>query len=112
MQKQRRNLRAAWSLLAATATVLAADVALACPVCAQREEPGSLQWFALGALVVLPWFVVGGAAWWMKRNMQQLNSHTVVLADDPAGSTDSLTHDHEGARLPRLSVHLGEKGNE
>jgi hypothetical protein len=103
-------MRATLSAMAALAVVLVSELAWACPVCAQREEPGSLQWFALGALVVLPWFVVGGAAWWMKRSMQKLTSEMVVLAEDGTGSADSLTHDHEGAVLPRFSVHLGERG--
>lgn len=110
MKTRRLRMKATGSALAALGTLLVAEVARACPVCAQREEPGSLQWFALGALVVLPWFVVGGAAWWMKRSMQQLNSQTALLADESAGAGCSLTHDHEGARLPRFSVHLGEKG--
>ena len=72
-----KPMRATLSAMAALAVVFVSELAWACPVCAQREEPGSLQWFALGALVVLPWFVVGGAAWWMKRSMQQLSINAV-----------------------------------
>lgn len=65
--------------------------AAACPVCAQRDEEGVMRYVALGALVVLPWFVVGGAALYLWRERSAL--------EDTAGSlTDGSSTEEETKR--------------
>lgn len=59
--------------------------AAACPVCAQRDEEGVMRYIALGALVVLPWFVVGGAAIYLWRERSALEGTAGSLTD--AGSS-------------------------
>ena len=53
--------------LVATATGLVSSAALACPVCASREEPSSLRWVALGAFIVSPWIVAGVIAFYIRK---------------------------------------------
>ena len=48
--------------------LLSASIASACPVCATREGPGSLQWVALAAFVLSPWFIAGYIAYWIRKN--------------------------------------------
>jgi hypothetical protein len=45
------------------------SVALACPVCASREEATDLRWVALGAFILTPWIVVGAIALYIRRGM-------------------------------------------
>ncbi len=51
----------------ALASVLFVSVAAACPVCASREEPTSLRWYALGAFILTPWFVAGAIALYIRK---------------------------------------------
>ena len=55
--------------------------AAACPVCAQRDEEGIMRYIALGALVVLPWVVVGGAALYLWRERSALEGSLGCLTD-------------------------------
>jgi hypothetical protein len=40
-------------------------LALACPVCAQRQE-GPLGTVALGALIISPWIAAGAVGLWIR----------------------------------------------
>ena len=79
--------------LLATATGLwvtfASAYAAACPVCAQRDEEGVMRYVALGALVFLPWFVVGGAALYLWRERSALEGTAGSLTD--GSSTEEET---------------------
>ena len=55
------------ALASALTVSLSASFALACPVCASREEPSSLRWIALGAFIVAPWFVAGAVGLYLRR---------------------------------------------
>ena len=96
-----RLMKRLWQAAAALTTLAVTQLALACPVCGQREEPGSSQWFALGALVVLPWFVVAGVAYWMRRSMLQLDGSLAVT------SATGLALDEVGARSHKNDETLG-----
>ena len=52
---------------AALTTLLVAQIAHACPVCAQREDGGLMSDVALGALIVAPWIVAGAVALYIRR---------------------------------------------
>ncbi len=56
--------------LAATAAAALAAIwpalALACPVCAQRQGGGPLGTVALGAIIVSPWIAAGTVGWWIR----------------------------------------------
>ncbi len=60
-------MRALWTTLTALAIVAVANVAQACPVCASREEAGSMSWIALGAFVLSPWFIAVAFGIWLRR---------------------------------------------
>jgi hypothetical protein len=64
---QRRFVAVSAGLVA----LLSAEIAAACPTCASREEPGSLRWFAIGALMLSPWIVAGSIALYIKRGMRR-----------------------------------------
>ena len=76
-------MRALVSSLVALAATLCADLALACPVCAQREGGGALGTVALGALIVAPWIAGGAAAFWIRRGI--LAEADSIAGDSPAG---------------------------
>jgi hypothetical protein len=63
---------------------LVSAYAAACPVCAQRDEEGVMRYIALGALVILPWFVVGGAALYLWRERTALEGTAGSLTDEPS----------------------------
>ncbi len=68
-------MRALVSTALALAAALAADVALACPVCAQRQDQGPLGKVALGALIVSPWIAAAAVGWWIRRGILSESSH-------------------------------------
>lgn len=55
--------------LAALWVLIFPAIASACPVCATREEGGSLRWVALGAFVLSPWIVSAFVALWIRNNV-------------------------------------------
>ncbi len=61
-----------WAALwAALGIVLSSAIASACPVCAAREEGGSMRWIALGAFVLSPWIVSAFVALWIRNNTKK-----------------------------------------
>lgn len=63
-------LRHALGLAMAALGMLWAEVAAACPVCAQRNELGGpLRSVALGVLIVAPWFVALAVGIYIKKSL-------------------------------------------
>jgi hypothetical protein len=68
-----------WSLLAALVVALSSEIALACPVCAQRQDDGPLGKVALGVFIVAPWFVALAIGLWIRRGLLQEESERASL---------------------------------
>ena len=71
-------MKRALALASATLLTLASDVALACPVCAQRDEGGVMRYAALGVLVVMPWLVALAVAGFIRRERLAVLAATSV----------------------------------
>jgi hypothetical protein len=77
-----RRFVAALALGASAA--LYAPAALACPVCAQRQE-GPLGTIALGVFIVSPWIIALTVGWYVRRS---INSSSQATATPPVGSEE------------------------
>ena len=82
-----RKIRHLLSLTAAAGATFATQVALACPVCAQRDDGGWMSDIALGAMVLSPWAVTLTVGLWIRKNGRSENEplETTTEDDTPEG---------------------------
>jgi hypothetical protein len=65
-------MRHTFAVLASLLVLLAAPLAQACPVCAQRAESGGpMRYIALGCLVFMPWALAIIAGLYIRRGLRQ-----------------------------------------
>jgi hypothetical protein len=61
-----------WVAIASALVVLAVtNMAAACPVCATRQDGGTLGWVALGAFVISPWIIALSVGLWIRNNARR-----------------------------------------
>lgn len=87
------DVKRLFAIASASFVTLVSSLAFACPVCAQRDEEGVMRYVALGALVFLPWLVVGAGAAFILRERSALEA-----ADELSVASSKAASSKEGSR--------------
>jgi hypothetical protein len=65
-------MRRAFAAIACLSVLLYAELAVACPVCASRDESGGvMRTVALGVLVVAPWIIALTVGLYIRRDIRR-----------------------------------------
>ncbi|MCA9736660.1 MAG: hypothetical protein R3E98_18985 [Gemmatimonadota bacterium] len=77
-------MRRLWPALVAIALIaLLPDVAHACPVCFDASDENRRAFLATAILLtILPFGILGGTGWWIRKRVRQIDEDVGPIEDD------------------------------